>query len=139
MLNKGTKLDPRNLTAAEIAPTISVEVVKRVRSTPFGEHYLGSQGDRKLLLTSFEPDFVADPSARAQLMDSLSTASSFRHESVLDTYGCIEVSGTLVAVRAHPGSPTLKNFIDRRRSRNKEISPPTAVGIVIEVLVVLHL
>lgn len=133
MLNKGTKLDPRNLTAAEIAPTISVEVVKRVRSTPFGEHYLGSQGDRKLLLTSFEPDFVADPSTRAQLMDSLSTASSFRHESVLDTYGCIEVSGTLVAVRAHPGSPTLKNFIDRRRSRNKEISPPTAVGIVIEV------
>ncbi len=133
MLNKGTKLDPRNLTAAEIAPTASIEVVKRLRSTPFGENYLGSQGNTKLLLTSFEPDFVTERETRDRLMQSLATAGASRHDSLLTTFGSIEVSGTLIAVRAYPGCPSLKNFIDRRKSRGKEISPETAIGIIIEV------
>ena len=92
MLNKGTKLDPRNLTAAEIAPTASIEVVKRLRSTPFGENYLGSQGNTKLLLTSFEPDFVTERETRDRLMQSLATAGASRHDSLLTTFGSIEVS-----------------------------------------------
>lgn len=133
MLNKGTKLDPRSLTASELAPTISIEVGKRVRSTPFGENYLGTQGSNKLLLTSFEPELVAAPEARARLAKSLETASSFRHACVLNTYGSIQVSGTLIAVRAHPGFPALRNFIDRRQSRGKELSLATAIGIIIEI------
>ncbi|MGB1699461.1 MAG: hypothetical protein ACPHRO_05880, partial [Nannocystaceae bacterium] len=133
MLSKGTKLDPRSLTASELAPTISLEVGKRIRATPFGENYQGSQGSNKLLLTTFEPDLVVEPEARERLSQSLAAASAIRHASILSTFGSIDVSGTLVAVRAHPNCPPLRNFIDRRNAREKEISEATALGIIIEV------
>ena len=133
MLSPGTKLDPGSLQVHEVASTIPIEVTKRVAAVPYGEVFEGRQGSVRLMLTVYEPELLASDEDRARLRGSLNALTGLRHEKLLSTYGSIDMRGTLVAVREHPGRASLRRFIDRRKERGKAIAPHTALGILVEV------